>query len=157
MSSYPTFASGVSDDLLDKLFSIPTSPGTLGLPGPTHESTQAVLEVLQHDFKRHSPFLNHLKFHKYEEPLEFSTPVLTIYPCFSHASHHVLAVYALGASPELIKDVYHKRHLPKLLPTSVSPGLINEGNFVEHLNDERFVLRISRVSDADNDSHHQLL
>ena len=76
MSSSSTFVSGVSDDLLDKLYSIPTLTGAAaGLPGQTHESSQAVLEALLHDFKRHSPFLNHLKFHKYEERwLECPTP-----------------------------------------------------------------------------------
>ncbi|KAF8261336.1 hypothetical protein EI94DRAFT_1810435 [Lactarius quietus] len=119
MSSSPTFASGISDDLLDKLYSTPTSTSILGFPWTTHESTHAVLEVLRHDFKRHSPFLNHFKFH-------------------NHSSHHVLAVYALGASPEFIRDVYYKKHMPKLLPTSVSPGHITEENFVEYLNDEKY-------------------
>ncbi|KAF8259805.1 hypothetical protein EI94DRAFT_1706802 [Lactarius quietus] len=119
MSSSPTFASGISDDLLDKLYSTPTSTSIPGFLWTTHESTHAVLEILRHDFKRHSPFLNHFKFH-------------------NHSSHHVLAVYALGASPEFIRDVYYKKHLPKLLPTSVSPGHITEENFVEHLNDEKY-------------------
>ncbi|KAH9052772.1 hypothetical protein EDB87DRAFT_1570004 [Lactarius vividus] len=118
MPSSPTFASGVSEDLLDKFYSTPTSTGAPGLPGPTHVSTQAVLEVLRHDFRNHSPFVNHIKFH-------------------NHASHHVLAVYALGASPELIKDVY-ETHLPVLQPTFVSPGPITEENFVEHLDDEKY-------------------
>jgi len=46
-----------------------------------------------------------------------------------------LAVYALGASPELIKDAYHKAHLPKLLPVPVSPNRITEKKFCEHLGD----------------------
>ncbi|KAH9170233.1 hypothetical protein EDB89DRAFT_1979523 [Lactarius sanguifluus] len=116
--SLPTFASGVSEDLLDKFFSTPTSTGAPGAPGPTHVSTQAVLEVLRHDFKSHSPFVNRVKFH-------------------NHASHHVLAVYALGASPELIRDVY-KTHLPVLKPTLVSPVPITQENFIEHLGDERY-------------------
>ena len=39
----------------------------------------------------------------------------------------------LGASPELNRDVYYKRHLPKLLPTPASPGVITEENYVEYL------------------------
>ena len=58
----------------------------------------------------------------------------------SHSSHHVLAVYALGASPELIRDVYYKAHLPKLQPALVSPGPITEENFTEHLGDEKYLL-----------------
>ena len=80
MSSLQAFASGVSDDLLDKLYSVPTTTGAPGLSGPTHESTQAVLEVLRHDFKSHAPFINDLNFHKYENflLLEGSVPVLNI-------------------------------------------------------------------------------
>ncbi|KAH8989304.1 hypothetical protein EDB83DRAFT_2481591 [Lactarius deliciosus] len=78
MSSSPTFASGVSEDLLDKFFSTPTSTGVPGLPGPTHVSTQAVLEVLRHDFKSHSPFVNRVRFHKdvYKTHLPVLQPTL---------------------------------------------------------------------------------
>jgi hypothetical protein len=65
--SSQTFAGAIPDDLLDKLYLTPTSTGAPGLSGPTHESTQVVLEVLRHDMKSHAPFLNHLKFHKYEK------------------------------------------------------------------------------------------
>jgi len=50
-----------------------------------------------------------------------------------------LVVYALGASPELIRDVYNKRHITKLLPIPVSPERITEENFVEHLGDEKYI------------------
>jgi hypothetical protein len=58
---------------------------------------------------------------------------------FSHSSHHVLAIYALGASPELIKYAY-RTHLPKLLPVLVSPESITEKNFTEHLGDEKYII-----------------
>jgi hypothetical protein len=64
MSSFGTFASTVSDDVLEKLYSIPVSTGAPGLPGPTHESTLALLEVLQDDFKKNHAFVNDLGFHK---------------------------------------------------------------------------------------------
>lgn len=67
MASSQPFASGIPDDLLDKLYPTPTSTGAPGLSGPTHKSTQVVLEVLRHDMKSHAPFVNHLKFHKYEK------------------------------------------------------------------------------------------
>ncbi|KAH8985098.1 hypothetical protein EDB92DRAFT_1950258 [Lactarius akahatsu] len=66
MSSSQTFAtSGVSDDILrvDKLYATPTSTRASGFPGPAHEHAQAVLEVLWHHFKRHLPFVSHLRFH----------------------------------------------------------------------------------------------
>lgn len=64
MSSARAFASNVSDDVLDRLYSIPASTGGHGLPGPTHESTLAVLKVLRDDFRRHHTFVNNLGFHK---------------------------------------------------------------------------------------------
>ncbi|KAF8260911.1 hypothetical protein EI94DRAFT_1705947 [Lactarius quietus] len=118
MSSSQTFAGGIPDLLLNKLYSTPTFTGGPGLYGQTHESTQAVLEVLRHDLT-HAPFINHLRFH-------------------NHSTHHVLAIYALGASPELIRDVYYKVHLPKLKPSFTSPGPIVEENFTEHLGDEKY-------------------
>jgi hypothetical protein len=60
----------------------------------------------------------------------------------SHSSHHVFAIYALGASPELIRDVYHKAHLPKMRPTLASPGPITEESFTEHLGHKKYVLRL---------------
>ncbi|KAH8985107.1 hypothetical protein EDB92DRAFT_1884288 [Lactarius akahatsu] len=68
---------------------------------------------------------------------KFYTRAKLTRPFLSHASHHVLAVYALGASPELIRDVY-KTHLPVLQPTLVSPDPITQENFIEHLGDERY-------------------
>ena len=64
----------------------------------------------------------------------------------SHSSHHVLAVYALGASPELIRDVYYKTHVPKLLPALLSPGPISEANFTEHLGDEKYILCLLSIN-----------
>jgi len=64
MSSFGTFASTVSDDVLEKLYSIPASTGAPGLPGPAHESTLALLEVLRDDFKKNHTFINDLGFHK---------------------------------------------------------------------------------------------
>jgi hypothetical protein len=48
-----------------------------------------------------------------------------------------LAVYALGASPELINEAYNEAHLPRLLPVAVSLNGITEKNFTEHLGDEK--------------------
>jgi hypothetical protein len=64
MSSSGTFASNVSDNILDKFYSIPASTCAVVLPGLTHESTLAVLEVLRDDFKTHHPFINEIRFFK---------------------------------------------------------------------------------------------
>ena len=53
----------------------------------------------------------------------------------SHATHHVLALYNLGGSPEIIADAYRTHDY--LIPAIKSPGPITENNFVEHLGDER--------------------
>jgi hypothetical protein len=65
MSSSGTFASEVSDNVLDRFYSIPASAGAPILPGPTHESTLALLEILRHDFRNHHTYINDLGFHKY--------------------------------------------------------------------------------------------
>jgi len=64
MSSSGTFASNVSDDILDRFYSIPASTSAAVLPGLTHESTLAVLEVLRDDFRTHHPFINDIGFLK---------------------------------------------------------------------------------------------
>jgi hypothetical protein len=47
-----------------------------------------------------------------------------------------LAIYTLGASPEIIEDAYKTAH-KYLLPAIKNPGSITEKNFIEHLSDER--------------------
>jgi hypothetical protein len=53
----------------------------------------------------------------------------------SHSTHHMLAIYALGASPEIIEDAYSRHDYLK--PAFDSPEPITEKNFNEHLGDER--------------------
>jgi hypothetical protein len=58
----------------------------------------------------------------------------------------VLAIYALGASPELIKDAYYRTQLPKLLPIPVSPERITEKNFTENLGAGRYTVSLISLS-----------
>jgi hypothetical protein len=58
----------------------------------------------------------------------------------------VLAIYALGASPELIKDAYYQTHLPKLLPIPLSPEWITEKSFTENLGDGRYTVSLISLS-----------
>jgi hypothetical protein len=74
MSSFGTFASTVSDDVLERLYSILASTGAPGLPGPTHESTLALLEALRDNFKKNHTFVNDLGFHKQVPVLSRSAP-----------------------------------------------------------------------------------
>lgn len=54
----------------------------------------------------------------------------------SHASHHILAVYTLGASKELIEAIYphHTWYQRPLMP---SPEAIMEQNFTVHLGEPK--------------------
>ena len=74
MSALGTFASTVPDDVLERLYSIPTTTGAPGLAGPTHESTLALLEVLQDDYKKNHAFFNDRGFHKQVPVLSQSPP-----------------------------------------------------------------------------------
>ena len=51
----------------------------------------------------------------------------------SHATHHMLAIYALGASPEMIEEAYSLQD--HLKPAFGSPEPITDKNFIEHLGD----------------------
>ncbi len=53
----------------------------------------------------------------------------------SYSTHHALAVYTLGGSPEIIGDAY-KTH-DHLKPMVESPEMITEKNYSDHLGDER--------------------
>ena len=57
----------------------------------------------------------------------------------SHTTHHVLAIYGLGASPEIIEEAYSRdlsRH-EYLKPAFDSPEPITDKNFAEHLGNGR--------------------
>ena len=47
----------------------------------------------------------------------------------------MLAIYGLGASPEIIKDAYSRHNYLK--PAFDSPEPITDKNFTEHLGDAR--------------------
>jgi hypothetical protein len=125
---------GGDSDLLEKLYPVPVSTGITSFPGPTSASAQAVLNVLKHNYQTHHNFFNELGWHKYVQLsylLQSTSNSRT-----SHATHHVLCIYNLGASPEIIEDAYRTAH-DYLLPTIKNPGPITEENFAEHLGDER--------------------
>jgi hypothetical protein len=98
MSPPHTFVSEVSDDVLDRFYSIPNSIGAPFLPGPTHESALALLEVLRHDFRNHHTYVNDLGFHKYAlsslvtTSSHFSTDALScLQPFISSRVGHICA------------------------------------------------------------------
>ncbi|KAI0300670.1 hypothetical protein B0F90DRAFT_1566309, partial [Multifurca ochricompacta] len=87
------------------------------LPGLTSASAQALLSVLRHNRETYHIFFNDRGFH-------------------NHVTHHVFAIYALGASPEIIKDAYGTHDYLK--PAFKSPEPITDKNFVEHLGDAQY-------------------
>lgn len=123
---------GGDSDLLEKLYPVPLSTGIASLPGPTSASSRALLSVLKHNRQTHHIFINNRGFHKYVH-LSHLQQNTTKSP--SHATHHVLAIYGLGASPEIIEDAYGTHDYLK--PVFESPDPITENNFAEHLGDAK--------------------
>lgn len=63
----------------------------------------------------------------------------------SHVSHHLLAIYAMGASGELLKaayethTVYQKPAFPPPEQNTKSSVIIDDANWKEYLGDDRCV------------------
>ncbi|KAL2010604.1 hypothetical protein VTN00DRAFT_6411 [Thermoascus crustaceus] len=57
--------------------------------GVRADSAQAASEVLQEDMEKHHIFFNAMHFH-------------------NHIVHHILTIYALGATPDIIKSAYER-------------------------------------------------
>ncbi|SRR6266404_8472095 len=121
---------GGDKDLLEKLYPVPLSTGISSLPGPTSASAQALLSVLKHNRQSNHIFFNEKGFHKY---VQFVSLKWRTSKSRSHLTHHVLAIYGLGASPEIIENAY-KTH-DYLIPAFPSPDSITEMNFSDHLGD----------------------
>jgi hypothetical protein len=57
--------------------------------------------------------------------------------CLSHASHHLLVLYALGASSDLLVAAY-KAHEGQLRAAFPSPGEITHENYADHIGEEKW-------------------
>ncbi|KAF9486957.1 hypothetical protein BDN71DRAFT_1405413 [Pleurotus eryngii] len=111
------------DNYLAKLYPIPSPhpPSAISpkvYPGFTPASTAALREVLQDNYK---------KWHVYIDD----------YGRHNHATHHMLALWSLGADENVIKAAY-KSNCSYQKPAFKSPGPIDESNFVEHLGDHAY-------------------
>ncbi|KAI0667401.1 hypothetical protein C8Q78DRAFT_982173 [Trametes maxima] len=124
------------------LFPLPSAPPSLyapaRLPGVTHVSGTALADVLKD---------NHVKWHAFFNDRGFH----------NHASHHLVAIYALGAGGPLI-DAAYQTHAVYMRPAFDSPEPITEKNVWLHLGKREFynsyleyfrtVLRIKDVTDV---------
>ncbi|KAH8102203.1 hypothetical protein BXZ70DRAFT_906177 [Cristinia sonorae] len=108
---------------LDALFPVP-APAPRGssltpvrLAGPTQKSAQELIELMQDNHKNLHIFFNDKQFH-------------------NHATHHLLAIYSMGAGAQLLKAAY-ATHVAYQRPAIPPPGPVNEDNWKEFLGDER--------------------
>ncbi|KAI0085243.1 hypothetical protein BDY19DRAFT_1059708 [Irpex rosettiformis] len=92
--------------------------------GWTYESTKTVLELLKDNHQKWHIFFNDRGFH-------------------NHASHHLLAIYALGANKELLEAAY-ATHVAYMKPAIFPPGgdkvetIINDSNWKDYVDDEHY-------------------
>lgn len=108
------------------LFPVPTMPKHFleprRLPGATPESTEALRKVLRE---------NHEKWHAIFHDLGFH----------NHVAHHVIAIWALGASAESVQEAYDAElHMQRPIAHGVTADMvpITESNFSEHLGEQRY-------------------
>ncbi|OSX62936.1 hypothetical protein POSPLADRAFT_1141852 [Postia placenta MAD-698-R-SB12] len=111
-----------TDNLLDRLFPLPSAapsplcPGRF--PGITHASKVAVTEVLK---------ANHLERHSFTNEHGFH----------NHASHHLLAAFALGAPARVFSAIYEVQ-MGRTRPASKISKSITRETFWYHIGDRTF-------------------
>ena len=115
-------------------FSIPVA-----LPGSSPESTSALIETLKENHERYHIYFNDQGFHKYVRllSLPFHQPQPLLLPN-SHLSHHVLALWSLGATAAQIRAA-SARDAETQRPAVDPPEEITEANFSTHIGDEKCV------------------
>ncbi|KAF9263179.1 hypothetical protein L218DRAFT_902653 [Marasmius fiardii PR-910] len=104
------------------LWPVPSPPPSTAspnrLPGFTPESTRTLLNVLS---------VNHQKWHVFYD--DFGR--------HNHITHHVLAVWAMGAHKDTIQMGYEKNE-QMMRPRGTSPEPITQKNFNDHLGDHSY-------------------
>ncbi|CCL99026.1 uncharacterized protein FIBRA_01035 [Fibroporia radiculosa] len=107
---------------LDALFPLPSlRPSSIcpeWVPGVTYESKVTISKALKKNHVQRHAFVNEYGFH-------------------NHTSHHLLAVFAMGAPAPLFEEIFGD-HAQRTLPTLESPGVITKDNFYDHIGDRRF-------------------
>ncbi|KAF7763737.1 hypothetical protein Agabi119p4_8274 [Agaricus bisporus var. burnettii] len=116
-------SASIQDGLLNlfpvpKPFSSVDLPASIPSPGVSPESTAALREALQDDYKRWHCFINDQGYH-------------------NHAIHGILALWHLGADADTIKASYAKTSSYQR-PTFASPVPITRDNWTDYLGDEKY-------------------
>ena len=126
-----------TDSILDKLYALPLLKGTFSLSGSTDESAKKLLEKLRDNYVKWHAHFDSRGFHKYGSlgrfPCHLSGSLTTFVSFHSHLTHHLIAIYGLGASAPLIEAANETHMYQK--PAFASPGPITEENFIEHIGD----------------------
>jgi hypothetical protein len=98
--------------------------GILNLPGATLASKKLVEELLATDHEKHHCYFRSAGLH-------------------NHLSHHILAAYDFGASPELLKAMYESEETiqrPIMLDQEegvLQPGEITVENWKKYLGEQK--------------------
>jgi len=114
----------VNNDQLNKLFPKPLPAPTsfphapTRIPEATPDSADALVECLKDNHVKQHIFFNERHFH-------------------NHATHHLLAIYAMGAPRQLL-DVTYQTHVVYQRPAFPSPGPIDASNWKDHFADENY-------------------
>ncbi|KAI9778526.1 MAG: hypothetical protein M1839_008057 [Geoglossum umbratile] len=94
-----------------KIHLTPSEAGMFHVPGITAESAAKASEVLQKNHEENHIFFNDEQFH-------------------NHIVHHILTIYALGASPEAIQTHYDDNKTYQRRPDPVHQNVVDElGNY----------------------------
>ncbi|KAK0234931.1 hypothetical protein EDD85DRAFT_841103 [Armillaria nabsnona] len=88
------------------------------VPGIDAESTLSLQNILRDNHEKWHVFFNNIRFH-------------------NHITHHVLAIWALGANKKTIEAVYQE-YVPMQRPAIKSPNNISSENFTTHLGDDQY-------------------
>lgn len=91
-----------------------SNPLTVRFPGITSETQKVVLELLEKNHKEYDIYFDAKGYH-------------------NHFVHHVLSAYSLGASVELLREIFNDNYATYQRPMPPSKVKITRENWTEHL------------------------
>lgn len=127
-----------------ELFPVPSTPTHYTefrrLPGATSESTKVLRKLLLENHEKWHIMFNDEGFHKYVCN-HLGLPLRAKRHGASHISHHLLALWSLGASAESLQKAYDAE-IDQQRPIKISEDVvpITEDNFCDHLGEQRCLL-----------------